>query len=129
MPDSMETRVGRLDREVSALQQQVRDLAHDVETLAPVQMAVVRIETTVTQVEREISGLRDVIAEDRAAAKLRGTEMASEMKAMRDEAAAQHAETIEQRKADKRQIWAGVFAIIVALISTIGTIIAAGYVG
>lgn len=120
-PDTAESRIGRLEREFSALKQQVHDVAHDVETLAPVQMAVVRIETTIGQVEREIAGLRIAITEDRNAAKARGEELGKEIKEMRDEQAA-------QSRASRTQLLAGVISIITTLLIVAGTIVASGAV-
>lgn len=118
-PDSPESRIGSLEREMSALKQQVRDVVDDVEKLEPVKVGIARIEEKVAQVEREIVGLREAIAEDRAAAKVRGEAMAKEIKSFREEQASQN-------RANKAQLIAGVLAILVALIAVAGSFFAAG---
>jgi FtsZ-binding cell division protein ZapB len=103
---------------MATLEQQVRDVAHDVDTLAPVQMAVVRIEEQVRQVRTEVTGVREAIADERKAVKEAHEKLTLEMATMRREAA-------ENDLASSRQLRNGVIAIVVAVITAAGGIIAA----
>ena len=118
-PDSPETRIGRLEREQSALRQQVIDLAHDVTELAPVQMAVVRIESSVEHVDREIGALKMSLVEDRRLAQSGRDAISADLSMMRREQTA-------GRQANRTQLIAGVVSILVALITVGGAIVAAG---
>jgi len=118
VPDSPESRLGRLEQQMATVQQQVRDISHDVEVQAPVQMAVVRIEEQLKQMRGDINGLRETVVADRRAARARGMELEHELKSMRDEASV-------QARANRTQLWAGVLSIITTLLLVAGTIIAA----
>lgn len=104
---------------MATLEQQVRDVAHDVDTLAPVQMAVVRIEEQVRHIREEVTGVRDAIVDDRRAVKQANERIAEEMRTMRTEAA-------ENDLASSRQLRNGIIAIFVAVITAAGGIIASG---
>jgi uncharacterized protein (UPF0335 family) len=118
-PDSPETRIGRLEQQVSALKQQLSDVIKDVETLDAARMAIVKTEVVLQQVEREIAALKEIIVTDRQAAQARGTELAQEIKDMREDASS-------QAKASKAQLWVAATAIITTLLTVGGGLIAAG---
>lgn len=119
VPDSPESRIGRLEQNMATVQQKVRDLSHDVETLAPVQMAVVEMRSDLRHARDEIAGVRDVIIDDRRAAKETNEGLTKELKAMRDE-------RVESDRASSRQLRNAAVAIVVAIISAVGTIIGTG---
>jgi len=117
--DSPESRIGRLERQVATLEQSVKDVKHDVDTLAPVQMAVVRIEEQTKQVRFELGGLRDALEADRRAVKEQAAVMQRELHDLREEHAA-------DARSNRSAIRTGAISIIVTLISVTGTILAAG---
>lgn len=108
---------------MSAIQQRVGDLAHDVETLAPVQMAVVRIEGQVAQVKEQLIELREALVSDRDAAQRRGKEMAAEIKELRKDAQDNRDTQSADAKTQRRQIWWAAVTILVAVIGLCGTIL------
>lgn len=118
-PDTAEGRINRLERQVAGLEAQVKDVRDDVRTFETVKERLTRIEEQVKQVRAGLLDLQHVLVEDRQAAKQRGLELAEEIKAMREE-------QTSQGKANRAQIIAGVFSIIVALLIVAGSFWAAG---
>ncbi len=53
MPDSTETRLGRLETAVAKLEQRTEDLSTDVRTLTPLVVAVAEVKLAVSHVESE----------------------------------------------------------------------------
>lgn len=119
MIDSSESRLGRLERQVATLEQALHDVKHDVDTLAPVQMAVVRIEEQTKQVRSDLGGLRASLEADRRATKERSAEMQKDLHDLREEHAA-------DARSNRNAIRTGAISIIVTLLSVAGTILAAG---
>lgn len=119
MPDTAEARIGRLEQKMATLEQQLRDVAHDVDTLAPVQLSVARIEEQLKQVSKEIEGLRLAILEERRVAKEQVDTLGAELTKMRNDQAS-------QAKANKTQLIAAAVSIITTLLLVGGTIVAAG---
>lgn len=120
VPDSVESRLLRLEREASALQQRVVDIANDVENLAPVKETIVEIRGDVRNVCDQIANLRTAVAEDRAAAKARGEQMAREMKE-RDERMTSEIErmresAVKDARANRRQLLQIAGSIITTMI-------------
>lgn len=84
-PDSVESKISRLEREMSALQQEVQDLSRVTQSLSPVKEAVARIEEQLKQLFRLNEDLNRSVREDREAAQKRGAEMRAELEEFRDE--------------------------------------------
>jgi len=118
-PDSPETRLGVLERQMAALEQKVRDVAHDVDALAPVQMAIARIEEQIRAIRGEITGLRDTLSSDRRAAKEANAKLTRELHEMREERLKSDADA-------KRTLKAGLWGVIAAVVVAAGGVIAAG---
>lgn len=118
-----ESRLNRLEREMSVIQSEVHSLSREVESLAPVQMSVVRIETKLETVSLEITGLREAIREDRTAAQQRGRELAQELQDMKDTQAA-------DQRANRRQLIIAATGLATTLLlvggSAVGAILGAG---
>lgn len=118
-----ESRLNRLEREMSVIQSEVHSLSREVESLAPVQMSVVRIETKLETVSLEITGLREAIREDRTAAQQRGRELAQELQDMKDTQAA-------DQRANRRQLIIAATGLATTLLlvggSVVGAILGAG---
>lgn len=121
MPDSVESRLGRLERDAAALHQRVEDVAHDVEALAPVRITIAEIKGDIRNVCDQLENLRQAVAEDRAAARERGEQVAAELQNLRREQEASN-------RSSRNQLIAGVTTIIVALIGVVSAVLAAGVV-
>lgn len=104
---------------MAALEQELRNVAHDVDTLAPVQMAVVRIEEQIKQVHAELSGLREAVVQDRATAKAENALLTAQIKAMAEASA-------DDARDARRTLRNGMWGIGAALIVAGGGIVAAG---
>lgn len=111
-PETPDTRINRLEQKMAALEQEVRNVVHDVDTLAPVQMAVVRIEEQARQIRDELSELRKAVAQDRQAAKDANDKLTSQI--------------ADDAKDARRTLRNGMWGIASALILAAGGIVAAG---
>jgi hypothetical protein len=90
-----------------------------VDGLAPIAVAVARVEERMSQIRSDLKGLRDAIAADRRAAKERDAEMTQELHDMRNE-------QVSQSRANRTTIITGAVSIITTLLIVGATIVAAG---
>lgn len=120
MSDSAETRIRQLELEVTRLEQQLQDVRHDVETLAPVATSVARIEEQLKSVHRELGSLRDAISAERRESAKRFRELEAQLTESREEQS-------KDAKSNRTTIITGTVSIITTLLLVGGTIIAAVY--
>lgn len=118
-PDTPQARLGVLERQMATLEQKVHDVVRDVDLLAPVQLAVVRIEEQIRTIRTEITSLREALTEDRRATKKSNEALTKELHEMREESA-------KSDRDAKRTLKAGLWGVGAAVIMAAGGIVASG---
>jgi uncharacterized protein involved in exopolysaccharide biosynthesis len=83
-PDTAETRIRELEREMSALRTKVEDLSDDVKRTQDIYERLARIEEIIAQLKKDTDHIFTRLREDRKAAEEREAKLTEEIDALRD---------------------------------------------
>lgn len=136
-PDSPETRIGRLEREMAGLQQRVEDLSTDVRALTPLVVATAELKIAVTHLQSDVHDVSGDVATARKVidGQIRDMRQAfneqieglgKAIKGDREEREQAQIEALKDSRQWRRALIIGSLAVLAACITAAATIIAAG---
>jgi hypothetical protein len=106
-PDSAETRIGRLEREMAGVKQQVDDIRSDVKDLTPIPIYVAEMKGAVARLELDITAIRVEQAQEKV------------------ERQAQQQKALDDSRSWRRTILILSISVMTAVIGAAATVIAA----
>jgi chromosome segregation ATPase len=118
-PDSVESRLGRLEQSTAQVHQRVEDLDRDVRTFAPMVVSLVRVEESVKGLVEDTKACRQSVAEVRKTIAEDRDERA-QLEREREKAERDRAQSM------KVALVGLTGAIVAAIITTIGALLVAG---